>query len=223
MRKTQPVQSEQTDRGTRETHPAFGVAVVSRGHGSAHSLFQSDIQHAETITLSIRRAERTRDLNHDRVHPTEELVEVQMSLAQWGALVSSIGIGSGVPVTITSTTEDRQVPSIPFAPRIAASLGEVRGSVGKLLGSIKETLGDLAETIEQKKGVVAVRDALRMHTATINNAEANAAFAVTSMVEAGEDVVSQVRADIESQILNAHQQVGLDAPVVAPTFAIEES
>lgn len=222
MRKSQPILSEPTDRGTIDTHPAFGVAVVTRGHGGPMSLFQSDVQHQEFITLSIHRAERTRDLSHDWVHPREELVEVRLSLAQWGALVSSIGLGSGVPVTITSTTEDRMVPAIPFAPRIAASLNEVRGSVGKLLARAKETLGDLTDAIEQKKGVVAVRNALRTHTSTLDNAEGNAAFTVEALVEAGESVTSQVKADIEAHILAAAAQTGLEAPIVAPTFALEE-
>lgn len=222
MRKTQQILSEPTNRGTIETHPAFGVAVVTRGHGGSMSLFQSDVQHQEFITLSIHRAERTRDLNRDWVHPREEIVEVRMSLAQWGALVSSIGLGSGVPVTITSTAEDRMVPAIPFAPRIAASLDEVRGSIGKMLAKARASLEALTEAIEQKKGVVATREALRAHTNALAGAEGNAAFAVTSLTEAAEDVISQARVDIESHILAAQQQTGLTSPVVAPTFAIEE-
>lgn len=222
MRKTQPILSEQTDHGVEETHPAFGVAVVTRGHGGEMSLFQSDLRHNEFITLSIRTADRTRDLNRDWVHPREELVEVRMSMAQWGALVSSVGIGSGVPVTITSTTEDRMVPGIPFAPRIAASLGEVRGSVGKMLAKARASLEVLTEAIEQKKGVVATRNALRSHTIALSQAEGNAEFAVTSLQEAAEDVVSQARVDIEAHILAAQQQTGLASPVIAPTLTLEE-
>lgn len=222
MRKIQPILSEQTDHGTEETHPAFGVAVVTRGHGGEMSLFQSDLRHNEFITLSIHRAERTRDLNRDWVHPREELVEVRMSMAQWGALVSSVGLGSGVPVTITSTTEDRMVPAIPFAPRIAASLGEVHGSVDKLLTESRASLNVLTEAIEQKKGVAATREALRIHTNKLANAEANAAFAVTSLAEAAENVVGQARTDIEAHILAAQQQTGVTAPIVPPTLTIEE-
>lgn len=223
MRKIQPILSEQTDRGVEETHPAFGVAVVTRGHGGAMSLFQSDVQHQEFITLSIRTAERTRDLNRDWVHPREEIVEVRMSMAQWGALVSSVGLGSGVPVTITSTPDNRMVPGIPFEPRIAASLDEVRGSVGKMLEEARASLADLTEAIEQKKGVVATREALRKHTNKLAQAEGNAEFAVTSLTEAAEDVVNQARVDIESHILAAHQQTGLASPIIPPTLTLEEN
>lgn len=223
MRETEQIHTEQTTRGTKDTHPAFGVAVVTRGHGNGTALFQSDVLHNDTITLSINRATRGRDLNHDWVHPEDTLVEVQMSLAQWGALVSSIGIGSGVPVTIRSTESNRRVPDLPFAPRIAASLGEVKGSVQKLLAQTKDTLADLTSAIEEKRGVKAVREALRKHHFTIHNAEANAAYAVTSMAEAAEGVVSQAKADIEAHILSAAMATGLEAPIVAPTFAIGDS
>lgn len=223
MRNIEPITSEKTDRGTVETHPAFGVAVVHRGQGSSMALFQSDLQHQEFITLSIHQASRTRDLSHDWVHPEAEIVEVRMSMAQWGALVSSVGLGSGVPVTITSTPDDRMVPALPYAPRIAASLNEVHESVEKMLAKSRATLEVLTATIEQKKGVVATREALRSHTIALSQAEGNAVFAVTSLKEAAEDIVGQTRADIESQILAAHQQTGLASPIVPPTFAIEEN
>ena len=103
MRGIQPIDSTETDRGRVDEHPAFGVAVLSRRHSTpGQVLFQSDVAHQET--LSIRRAERVRDLKRDWVH-AEELVEIEMSTAQWGALVSSIGMGSGI-------SADR-LPSIP--------------------------------------------------------------------------------------------------------------
>src|SRR6478735_12174096 len=107
-RQTEPVHSEPRGRddGIVDTHPAFGVAVVTRGSGSGQALFQSDLLHRETITLRVHRAERTRMLAHDWTHPLEELVEVEFSLSQWGALVSSIGIGSGVPCTIRRTESE---------------------------------------------------------------------------------------------------------------------
>ncbi|MDZ4235137.1 MAG: hypothetical protein U1C73_15565, partial [Dietzia sp.] len=42
------------DKGDyRETHPAFDVAVVTRGSGTGRPLFQSDLLHNETISLRI--------------------------------------------------------------------------------------------------------------------------------------------------------------------------
>lgn len=208
------------DNGTvRETHPAFGTASVTRSSGTPRALFQSDLQHSETIRLTINTAERGRDLNRDWVHPTHQVVEVEMSLAQWGTLVSSTGLGSGVPVTL------RWAPGgyralLPYAPRIQKNLDEVNGSVRKLFARAKETFEVLSETIEEKKGVKAIRQALRDHRFSLENAPANAAFAVTSLAKAAEKITSQAVADIEAHVLTAQHQVNSHASIEIPEFTV---
>lgn len=209
-RPTQPPVETPGSRGSvDESHPAFGVAVVTRGSGTGRPLFQSDILHRETITLRIETAERTRDLNHDWVHPRESIVEVEMSMSQWGALVSSIGLGSGVPVTIRSIPGNPLVPDLPHQPRFQKSMDEARTSVGKLVSGLKETLSTLEDAVEGKAGIKALREALRTHRSALYNAEANSDFAVKSVSEAGEKVASQVRSDIEALVLNTTRAAGI--------------
>jgi hypothetical protein len=205
----------------RTSHPAFGTAVVSRGTGSGRALFQSDILHNETITLRISQAERTRDLNHDWVHgENKNLIEIEMSLAQWGALISSQGIGSGTPVTIRATETNPFVDGLPFEPRIAENLKETRGAVDRLLEGIKQAQAKLDDAIDNKRGVKAVREAQHTLKYAIQNATANSAFAIKSLTEAAEHVTSQAKADIESHILNASRLTGLPSPIEAPTLGI---
>jgi len=208
--------------GFDETHPAFGTAVVTRGQGSSRSLFQSDVLHNQSITLAIQTATRKRNLNRDWIYPEKTLVEVEMSLAQWGALVSSIGIGSGIPVTIRRTENVSFVPELPYQPRIKESLAEVTGSIDKIFARARETLTALEEAFESKKGIRAIRDALRLHSGSITHASANSTFAVTSLVEAGEKVTSQVRADIEAQILTAGRITGHQDAISAPVLSLGE-
>lgn len=220
---TEPIQSEDEDRGRRDTHPAFGTATVTRASGTPRVLFQSDLRHNETISLTISTAERGRHLNHDWVHPRRTLVEVEMSLAQWGALVSSIGIGSGVPVTLRRTESAVRVPDLPYEPRIAESVSETKGTVAKLLMEAQETLAELEAAVEGKQGARAVRDALRNHRATLMNAESNAGFAVTSLARAAETLTSQARADIEAQIITAQMITGSRASIDAPEMSALEA
>ncbi|TDP92338.1 hypothetical protein EDF62_1544 [Leucobacter luti] len=222
MRINQDIHSEPKEgpvgKERLDTHPAFGVATVTRGHGTGTALFQSDLLHNETITLAISEADRTRSLNRDWVHSTHQLVEIEMSLAQWGALISSIGIGSGVPVTVRRKPGEPLTPGIPYEPRIAESLSEVRTSVDHLMEKSRDSLSALEEAIESKAGIRAIRDALRAHRATIDNAPANAEFAVKSVAEAAEKVAAQAKADIESHVLAAAQQTGLTASVQLPAL-----
>jgi hypothetical protein len=209
---------DEGDGRVRETHPAFAVVTVTRSSGTPRALFQSDLRHQETITLSISEADRIRDLNHDRVHPTRELIEVEMSLAQWGSVVSSMGIGSGVPVTLRRTEVLGRVALLPHLPRIRKNLDEVNGAVDKILERAMSSFTALTEAIDGKKGVRAIREALRTHGFSLSHAKNNADFAVTSLAEAAEFVTSQARADIEAHVLAASRQTGHMSSIEAMTF-----
>ncbi|MGW2984282.1 hypothetical protein [Streptomyces goshikiensis] len=201
-----------------EMHPAFGVAVVTRRSGGGRSLFQSDLLHTETVSLSVRAAVRKRDLNHDSVHPGRELVEIEMSLAQWGSLVSSMGLGSGVPVTIRRTERDAFVPEIPHQPRTAENLREVREVTHRMYARVKEATAALREAIHAKKGVRATKEALGALENAVAHVGSNAQFAVDSLVEAGEQVVAQARADIEAHVLEVVRLTGAERAIEAAPF-----
>lgn len=222
IRDDQPVESTTRDNfggeEREDKHPAFGVAVVSRGSGSGRSLFQSDLLHRETVSLTIYIADRKRSLHRDWVHPRKPLVEVEMSLAQWGALVSAAGIGSGVPVTLRYTETTPIVPGIPHEPRTAESLSETRGKIQEMLRDALVTLGDLEQAVESKAGIRATREALRAHALNLEHMSGNAEFAIKSLNEAAESVVSTARADIEAHILEATRLTGQAAPIESPDF-----
>ncbi|WP_412075421.1 hypothetical protein ACLF6K_05740 [Streptomyces xanthophaeus] len=201
-----------------EVHPAFGVAVVTRRHGSGRSLFQSDVLHNETVALSVHEATRKRDLNHDWVHSGRELVEIEMSLAQWGSLVSSMGLGSGVPVTIRRTEHEPFVPEIPHQPRTAESLREVQEVTDRMYAGVKKATAALHEAIHEKKGVRATKEALRVLENAVAHVGSNAQFAVDSLVEAGEQVVAQARADIEAHVLEVARLTGARPSIEASSF-----
>ena len=86
-----------------EEHPSFGVVRVSRPQcRPPRRLFDSSIAHGEYVHLEIARAVRQRKLHHDWIYGSPQtLIEVNMTLTQWGSLVSSFGVGSGTPVTIS--------------------------------------------------------------------------------------------------------------------------
>lgn len=204
------------DRGD-EHHPAFGVASVTRSQGTPRTLFQSDLRHNHTINLTISGAKRKRDLNSDWVHPDESIVEVEMSLAQWGALVSSMGIGSGVPVTVRRRAEERSVAisELPYEPRMVANLNEVRSTTEQTLANVQRAFDELDEAIEAKAGIKVIREKRRNLRSAIANAAPNAEHAVKSLIRASDAVVSQARADVESHVLQAAQLTGT-SPVQMP-------
>lgn len=207
------------DKGD-DTHPAFGMAGVVRREGTPRSLFQSDLKHSSTIVMFVHTATRARDLNRDWVHPCKEIMEIEMSEVQWGAFVSSMGKGSGVPVTLRRTETQTFIPQLPYEPRTAENRREVDEVVTRLFAGVKEALDELNVLEDNKAGVKARREARQKLQAAFTNAGSNARFAVDSLTKAAESVVNQAKADIETHVLRAAQRMGIEPPVTFSTLEL---
>lgn len=198
-----------------ETHPAYALLRVSRVSGQ-RSLFKSEIQHQHYISLTLTRASIKRDLNRDWVHHEgTELFTVDMSMAQWGQFVSSAGLGSGTPVTL-ARADGKRVPGIPYAPRIAKNLDEVRSVTAKSLAAIAEVAEELAAVVDAGKPKITVLRGLvgRLRHA-VGGAPERAAFAVSSLSEAAEELVEAAQSDIEARLLD------MSASLPAAAAAVE--
>ena len=84
----------------KEKHPSYGMLGFSRRQGSKTNLFGSSIQHQNTISMTLRQGEMHRGLNTDWFFGGDVIVEVEMSQAQFAEAITSMNMGSGVPVTI---------------------------------------------------------------------------------------------------------------------------
>jgi len=86
---------------TIETHESYGMVGINRCSSNGTYLFGSIAEHHSFITLEIRSADKRRMLAHDRYSANSTpLIEIEMSHSQFGELITSPGIGNGVPCTI---------------------------------------------------------------------------------------------------------------------------
>jgi hypothetical protein len=217
-----PVQQPTLDEHGDEVHPAFGKATINRMSSTPGSvLFDSEIRHGSTVRLSFFECSRKRDLNRDWLHATREVLEVEMSEAQWAALVSSFGNGNGVPVTLRRTSAQRfpleSTPEIPFEPRLALSTEETVTAADRAFEKIKAA----AKAVEEKPTKANIRT-LMNH---IENAPRNIEFAAQSLTEHVENVVTKAKFDIESMVTAHAETLGLsaaDMPVLELARASED-
>jgi hypothetical protein len=194
----------------REEHPAFAMAEVNRVHATpGAALFDSELQHSEYVVLRIKRAMRRRELKRDWITDAEQLVEVSMSMAQWGALVSSFGT-NGVPVTLNWLSGEGDVERLSYEPRMAESLKEIEGAATELVHDIRWAADELREAFDNKASRREVEDKLSHLEAMINNARADACFTATQFSKHVENTVTKARADIEAMAASA-QQRGIEA------------
>lgn len=185
-----------------EVHPSFGVVVVSRVN--AHPgvrLFDSSIPHTQYVKLEIARATRKRDLHHDWIHhDTRSMIEIEMSLSQWGALVSSFGQGSGTPVTIHRVDGVPQ-PKAAHESRLAETSREVADAARRSTEQVRTAANAVLAAFQERKGVRDTAPLMRDLQAAVGNLPANMKFAADTLTRHAEDVVSKARVDIEA----AHQ------------------
>lgn len=138
-----PVRVEERDRdGYRETHPAYAMIGASRVSGHAR-MFGSEFAHQNYICVTIREAETGRNLHHQWYYGKKELIEINMSEAQWATFVSSLNVGFGSPCTLRRVLGRDPIPGIKHTEEQTQKnrfSDEMVGVLQKLQDSIKSTV-----------------------------------------------------------------------------------
>lgn len=187
------------DRGDEE-HPSFGLVQLSRISATPGvSLFDSSITHNQFVRLSVKRATRHRDLHKDWIYPVSgpDLIEVNMTLTQWGALVSSFGNGTGTPVTLHRVAGE-VMPEAPHASRLAETAREVADAARKSTERISAAAAAVLAAFEVKAGRREMATVLAALQSAVGGVPANMKFAADTLTRHAEDVVTKARADIEA-------------------------
>lgn len=96
--------------GEISEHPSYGTLRFSRVSGGNKVLFGSSIHHRDTILMTLYHAEIERGLNTDWVHGDKIIAKVEMSYSQFAEAITSMNMGTGVPVTIRWTEKDGHIP-----------------------------------------------------------------------------------------------------------------
>ena len=200
------------DLDGRETHPSW---ITIRANRISHSppgrrLFDSEINHQHYVTVTIERCDRRRDLNHDWIHNTTLLMEIDMSMAQWGGFVSSFGDGSGVPVTLSYLIGEGLVAEAPYDSRLGVSIAETKGAAKRMVDEVDEAYQAVQEGFDAKLGRRDMADLLRNLKYKIENTPANVSHAAKSLSEHVENTVAKARGDVEAMVTHAVLAAGLE-------------
>lgn len=180
-------------------HPAWAVVQVSRRSGLV-DLFGSALQHQHYVALTIGRADKiVSDNGEERTFGglRGELIEINMSEAQWGQLLSSMNMGGGVPCTLTYVNGER-VPEAPPS-RMVDQYHDAAKERAKELG--KELI-ELRKTIETRfadKKPLTVKEKEEL----LNKVN----MAVMSLVDRLPFVQSMMQESLEKQVAAAKTEI----------------
>lgn len=85
----------------KERHESYGLLQIGRINGGSRNLFGSSIKHNNTISLRVKPASKSRNLNTDWFYDEGvSYIEVEMSQTQFAEAITSLNCGSGTPVTV---------------------------------------------------------------------------------------------------------------------------
>ena len=128
---------------TRDQHESYGMVGINRSQSSGTYLFGSIASHHSFITLTIKRASVSRHLANDWYHAESlPLIEIEMSHSQFAELITSPGIGDGVPCTIRGLNGKLLKPC-PAPQQDESKFSE------DLKKTTKATVGELRELSQQ--------------------------------------------------------------------------
>lgn len=202
------------DIGTVTKHPAFGMVSVNRLKSTGTTLFASDLKHNEIIELRFYGGETQEidgQIHHMRDHQKPHF-GIQMSPAQWATMITSFGLGTGVPCTMTMRQEGELVdlPRIlPVETTRQRFDRQIRESTEREIQKIRECQSRLAEMVG--KGKAGKRELEELNSSlksAVENLPVNLAYSTTLVQEAMDKIVSDGKAELEATAFGMATKLG---------------
>ena len=212
------------------THPAFGVVRVGRVSSTGTNLFDSDFDHSELIELTFHRAAIERDGYSYRITKSEDrsaLMVVRLSAAQWATMVSSFGVGEGVPCTLSSIRDGKLVhlPEIEKAETMHERFSkDIEARLKQDISIIEGYVNQLGTIIASGKiGKRELRDIYSSLLTAVTNLPGNMAFGTELTQEAVDKIVSNGKSEVEAYVAGAAMRLGLEKIMSSENIDINES
>lgn len=199
-----------------EEHESYGLVSFARIGGDPGRLFGSALKsHSVFIQLRVSKGMRAYEYGHPRYFASMrgDIVEVNLSAAQFAELLTTMNVGLGVPCTI-GRLQGKPVAPPPEDPN---SEGE------KVRLAFKDDMSELRETFLKDKQVVAEimakKSLTQLDRKTVMEALArvdrflggNAEFMLTQFEESTEKVVVAAKAEVDALITHNIVTEGLRA------------
>jgi hypothetical protein len=209
--------SHDDDIDSRETHPAYGMAVFGRasvgGVRGKNRLFGSSIDSMNIITLTICQAEVYHSLGSDHFMGNKEIISVDMTEHQFAQLLTTMNQGDGVPVTIRHVNMKRTPPLPDTKVEAAKIVDKFRDDVDKWKKELSTTMAEI-EGILAKKGALNQEEKKKITELTsglVERIKGHTTFLLDQFDESIVGVVSQAKAEVDGFINSAVARTGLTA------------
>jgi hypothetical protein len=206
-RTQEPTYTPDGHDSTRVDHPCFGMIGAARVNGGTF-LYGSDFQHNAFVRVTVRESCLRRSLSTDWPHGNKELIEIDLSEAQWAEFVSAMNIGFGTQCTIRHVQHEFR-PGLPKPERRADQFA--REAADDMRESL-EALADLSNAIDALKLSEKQKEVLRGHVHTSRSRlTSGLPFVAKLFAEHMESTVSKAKMEINAYGSNMLIKTGMQA------------
>lgn len=190
------------DSEIREKHVSYGMVSFSRRTGDPGRLFGSALKsHGAYVTLAIKRAELIHDGGHDYFYGNTrgDIVEVDMSAAQFAELLTTMNVGLGTPCTIR-WLDGKRVESPPESPlEVEKIRSQFKREVREHVASMEKEMDGLKDLLEKKNlGQADRKTILSKFESMLRKYRDSAPFMLDQFEEATEKVVQHAKAEVDA-------------------------
>lgn len=196
-----------------EKHPSYGLLAFSRVSGGESTLFGSSIKHNERIRMEVKRARIDRHLNNDWFHESgPPIIEAEMSYAQFAEAITSMNMGTGIPITLVRE-QGKGIPQTDFVNKRLQFEQEFEQSMGELEERISQ-LTEKAEDILTNKKTVSKgdRDVILKELRSVKQqVAANLPFVQSQFNEQMDKTVQAAKSEVEAFTMRKVTELGLSS------------
>jgi hypothetical protein len=204
--------------------PSWGMIGASQCSGSPN-LFQCDVLPHNFVRVTIKQAEKTRDLHRDWVHGRNTICEVILSPTQWAEFLTTMNCGDGVPCTIRYTQQDGVIEHEQEHNHLDLLIEEGNQKVDSTMNSLRQLVKDLDALIDNKKISKSLGAELQYKVSlAISNLDGeNAKFFKKKIKEEVNSYTQQAKANIQAFVDHKIYSTGLQELQKQASLPLTES
>lgn len=200
------------------THPSYGLLRFSRINGNSGTLFGTDVQSNNYIEMTLSEAIVNRNLSRDWYHDRKKIIKVKMSAIQFSELITSMNIGSGVPVTISFVNNTAIVPEENKESRKSYTHRKFKERMLEFAKEIAEQKIEAEELIAKKTLSKTDQQNLNwMLTKITQELTSNIPFFMECFQEVMDKVVVEAKSEIDSALIHTITSYGKKALGISTT------
>lgn len=198
---------------TIHEHPSYAMVGLSRTmNGRGVALFGSALDdHHSTMRLRICRAVREHDLHQDRYFGREQIIEIEMSAAQFVEMITTPNQGDGVPCTLRRLKGAGEIPDVPTE---ATEVNRVKENFADDLQDMVKVMKERRADIEKLTGKLTAKAQQEIRIALdviIQQMTSNIPFVLDQFNEASTRVVTAAKHEIEAFTTTVLRSAGMEA------------